>query len=179
MRTSNIQEMVKVASIIAVQDPVAASEDNKEYIESRFGKIKVDLDKTISFTYGLLGMPDKIKFCLANFPDNKFDDFKILQSIDDLSLSFITLPLGTIEAASYLIDKEDLLRCSEILKLPASNMLIFLITSIHNKINPENGDNETKISVNVRAPLIIDAENYLGIQYVLPQEKYLIQHIIY
>src|SRR5262245_19028456 len=64
-----------------------------ETIQSRFGEITVDTNKTLMFPRGLLGMSDKLRFVLANFPSERMQQFTLLQSLDDKTLSFITLPV--------------------------------------------------------------------------------------
>jgi flagellar assembly factor FliW len=156
-----------------------ADDSNVKYINSRFGEIRLDLTKSIFFPAGLLGMSERLNFCLANFPNPAYNNFKILQSLEDDNLSFIILPLGGVDTASSLIDEKDLMTTSELLNVARNDMIVLLITSVHNVLgsNPEIVD-KVKISVNVRAPLIIDSANYTGTQFVFNNDKYLIQHVI-
>jgi flagellar assembly factor FliW len=147
-----------------------------KYIETRFGRIKVDVAKTIIFNQGILGMPEQRKFCLANFPNSDSSKFMILQSLDNVDITFVILPLGDIETASSMIEKSDIIQCSEKNNLPLEDILILLITSVHNC--SDGPVNQVKVSVNTRAPLIIDSRNRLGIQHILSNEKYLIQQFI-
>ena len=64
-----------------------------ETIKSRFGDITVDTGKSVFFPHGLLGMPGKSNFVIAAFPSPKMQQFTLLQSLDDIGTSFITLPL--------------------------------------------------------------------------------------
>ena len=65
-----------------------------ETIQSRFGEITIDISRSINFPRGLLGMPDKMNFVLTDFSSQKMEQFKLLQSLDELQLSFITLPIA-------------------------------------------------------------------------------------
>lgn len=145
-------------------------------IDSRFGKIKVNLNKKINFEFGLLGMADKHSYCLANFPDPKYSRFKILQCIDDTSLAFIVLPIqSNIEdETNNIIDQKDIQESCLNCGFNINELAILLITCIYN-----NSENNTKdITVNTRAPLIIDLERQLGVQYVFHNSKYVVRQSI-
>lgn len=139
---------------------------NIKFIQTRFGTIKINFDKTILFPAGLPGIMGK-KFCLAHLPNKKYEPFKVLQSIENENLAFIVYPLETIE----LINTEDVKECSKLFSIKKEDMVICLITSIHN-----NNPSIPKITVNLRAPIIIDAHNYFGVQHIFFHEKYSIHH---
>ncbi|AIL65970.1 flagellar assembly protein FliW [Rickettsiales bacterium Ac37b] len=141
--------------------------NNIKFIQSRFGIIKINLDKTILFPTGLPGIIDK-KFCLAHLPNKKFEPFKVLQSIENEKLAFIVYPLDNLE----LIDHNDIIACSKLLSIEIENMVICLITSIYYNSNSTT----PKITVNLRAPIIIDLHKYLAVQHIFSHEKYNIQH---
>lgn len=140
-----------------------------ETIKSRFGDISVDSEKTILFPRGLLGMPDKFRFVLANFPNPKMQQFMLLQSMDDKAMSFITLPLDMHNA---IISTSDLQMACRDLQIEESQAALLLIVSVH------RGLDQVKLSVNARAPLLIDAERRMGAQYVFQQESYKVQHML-
>lgn len=170
------KEKSKVMSAFEQSETVSQQGD-VAYVDSRFGKIKVDLNKTIFFPEGLLGMPDKTHFCLADFPDPNYAQFKILQSVDAADLAFITLPLD--EDASLpsfrFIEMKDLDACMNALEIDRANFAVLLITSVHHALK-DGG--EMKISVNVRAPLILDTSKSEGIQYIFQSNKYEVRHVI-
>jgi flagellar assembly factor FliW len=140
-----------------------------ETIQSRFGEITVDTDKAILFPRGLLGMPDRFRFALANFPNPKMQQFTLLQSLDDHALSFISLPL---EINNGIVAAADLQAACRDLKIEEPNLVILLIVSVH------RGPDRTKLSVNARAPLLIDATRKAGVQYVFQQDHYKVQHML-
>ena len=142
---------------------------DKTIIETRFGAITVNLDNAVYFPSGLLGMPDKLYFCLADFPNKENTDFKILQSLNDIDLSFAVLPLPS---SNDLIDENDINNICEIIDTTPENIGIVLISSTHN--TPEG----TQVSVNVRAPIVINMIEQAAVQYVFPNNKYKIRHIV-
>ena len=173
-------EVVKINNLI-YHTPLAEESSltkNIRFIDSKFGKIRVDTNKTISFVHGLLGIDDNYHFCLADFPTSNFDNYKILQSLDDTNLSFIVWPLGGVKNSASLIEHEDLVKASFATKTPEKDLAILLITTIHSIYNASTSSNDVKVSVNVRAPLIINCQNYIAQQFVFPNEKYQIKHLI-
>jgi flagellar assembly factor FliW len=140
-----------------------------ETIKSRFGEVTVDTEKALHFPRGLLGMPDKQRFALANFPNPKMQQFMLLQSLDDAAISFITLPL---ELQNAIINADDLKSACRDLQITEPNLALLLIVSVH------RSPDQVKLSVNARAPLFIDAERRTGVQHVFQQETYKVQHML-
>ena len=135
-------------------------------IDSRFGPLTVNPQQAVLFPAGLLGMPNKMRFCMTRFPSEKMQRFNILQCLDDHSISFITLPLDLINP---LIEEADIRQAAKDLDLPLDDLLILLIVSVHR----ESG--AAKLSVNARAPVFIRGSMKVAAQYVFPHTKYLIR----
>lgn len=142
-------------------------------IGSRFGKIKINEENRIFFPYGLAGIPDMRYYCIAEKPDDVFKNlpqFKVLQSLENIDLSFIILP---IDLDSHLIDNIDIDEACKTLGFEnRDDVLMVLITSIHR--SPES----VKLSVNVRAPLLIDVNNKVAAQYIFMNNKYQVRHML-
>jgi len=146
------------------------SEGGSHTIESRYGNLSVNLDNAIFFPKGLLGLPDFRDFCLAELPNNsKTPALKLLQSLNDKDLSFIVLPAG---AENTFIDGQDMNECYGATGVTKENILLLFILTVQNV--PGN----VKITANIRAPIIIDTAEKLAIQYVFPNSKYDIRHIL-
>lgn len=141
-----------------------------ELIATRFGEVKINRAQAITFPRGLLGMPDKFHYCITEFPSEKLRQrFKLLQSVDDFALSFITLPL---DLENPIISKAHLAEVAAELEVPLPDLAVLLIVSVH------RGVGGVRLSVNARAPVIIDASQKLAAQYVFPNEHYALQHYI-
>lgn len=138
-------------------------------IDSRFGPVLVNTRNRIVFSRGMLGMPERKHFALTNFPNEKMQQFKLLQSLDDNNLSFITLP---VEIDNVIVDKEDILMACQALNISLSDLALLLMVSVYR--TPE----KHRITVNARAPLFLDAEKKWGVQHVFPNSKYMVQHVI-
>ncbi len=140
-----------------------------ETIKSRFGEISVDISKAISFPRGLLGMPDKSNFVLTNFNSQKMEQFKLLQSLDELQLSFITLPVAV---NNNIVAVEDIRGAADDLGITYDDLVVLFIVSVHR--SPDS----VKLSVNARAPLFLDVKQKFGIQYVFQNDAYKVQHYL-
>lgn len=140
-----------------------------ETIKSRFGEIAVDPGKAVAFPRGLLGMPDKLNYAVVNFPNEKMQQFALLQSLDDHALSFITLP---VLADNPFIGRKDIEQIARDLQIDLSNLAILLIVSVHRQ------PGQVKLSVNARAPLFIDVTSKVGVQHVFQHDQYKVQHML-
>ena len=157
----------------SVSTPIQTSlptEGGEEMMETRFGKVKIFRQNPIVFPNGLLGMPDKLEFCLTSFPSEKLNArFKLLQSLEDEKLSFMTLPL---DVDNNIIERVDLEQGCKDLDLDVSELAILLIVSVHREHKP------AKVSVNSRAPLLLNAPKRVATQYVFHNNKYKIRHML-
>lgn len=140
-----------------------------QIIQSRFGEITVDAGKSLVFPGGLLGLPDKQHYVLAEFPSEKMKQFTLLQSLDEKALSFITLPLP---ADNAIIAAADIKAVCREFQIAEANLGLLLIVTVH------RSPNEVKLSVNTRAPLFIDTARKLGTQHVMPNDQYSVQHML-
>ena len=140
-----------------------------ETIKSRFGEIEVDTARAVLFPRGILGMPDKFNFVLTAFPNAKMQQFTLLQSLDEHSLSFITLPLDINNA---IISADDIKSACRDLQFDEKFVAPLLIVSVHRLLDG------VKLSVNARAPILIDANKKVGVQYVFQNEQYKVQHML-
>ncbi len=140
-----------------------------ETIQSRFGELSVDLSKALEFPRGLLGIPDKFNYVLTRFPGEKMPQFTLLQSLDDARLSFITLPL---DIDNPIVARADIVSACKDLEIDEAQVAALLIVSVHRY------PDQVRLSVNARAPLLIDAARRIGAQHVFQQDHYKVQHML-
>lgn len=167
--------MLHHATVSEIMNPLAFlsmphdDDEGATIIATRFGNIRADLRHELRFPRGLLGMPDRSRFTLVEFPSEKMSHFRLLQSIDDLKLSFISLPLDSTNA---IIAREDLENAAHELGIDPANMVTLLIVSV------QRTPGKVRISVNARAPLFIDVRRRVGFQHVFLSDRYAVQHTI-
>lgn len=146
--------------------PMMAASDKAEALETRFGRITINHANAIFFASGLLGLPDKQRFCLTHFPSTKMARFKLLQSLEDEALSFITLP---VDVHNPIIEKSDIEQAARDLEMPLDDMAVLLLVTVHR----ESG--AARLSVNARAPVLMQVSRRVATQYVFSHTKYLIR----
>lgn len=152
-----------------IASQAATSKNGDEAIESRFGKIKINRANAVFFPRGIIGFPENLDFCLADFPNPKMEQFKVLQCLNDKELSFVVLPL---EAQNQFIESADIEEACQLLGIDTQHLAMLLIVSVHRK------SDGVSLSVNARAPIFLDTEQKLAAQFVLPNSKYQIRHFI-
>lgn len=134
---------------------------------AHFGEIEIDDGKVITFEEGVPGFDDVKKYVILSNEDET-SPFSWLQSIDEPRLAFVV-------ANPFLIMKDyDIEIKDEVLdKLSiqqAEDTLVYCVIVV-----PED---MTKISVNLKAPIIINAKNNKGIQIILDTDRYTVRHYI-
>ncbi len=141
----------------------------RKTITSRFGEVEVDLAEALAFPRGLLGLPDRQRYVVSVFPENKMPQFKLLQSLDDYTLSFIVLPLML---ENPIIAREDLIIAAQDIGVALADLEMALVVSVYRSAEA------LRITVNARAPLLMDKRHKQGLQYVFPHSRYKVQHVI-
>ncbi|MBZ0325697.1 MAG: flagellar assembly protein FliW [Alphaproteobacteria bacterium] len=136
-------------------------------IESRFGVVHYEPDRIINLPKGLLGFVDYRAFVLTELPDREPSRFKLLQCVNDASLSLIVMPLL---AGDDVIDVADREEACDILGVPQGDAAFLLIVTVRHTAEL------VQFSVNARAPLVIDTRRLTGYQHVLSNNKYDIRH---
>ncbi len=167
MKMSSTAEAQEPA--IAPPDALVASTAETVVIETRFGEISFDRDDAIYLPRGLFGYADYHDFGLANLPDPRLEQFKLMQSLTEPSLSFIVAPLNM---ESDIIDAADIDAASEMLSIARTDTAVLLIVATR-KVGVE-----TQVSVNLRAPIIVDTKSQTGWQYVLNNSRYPVRHVL-
>lgn len=158
---SKNQAILAISQQGIIKDPVK--------VNSRFGVIEVDRNASVYFKHGMLGIPSAVNFCLTKLPNISSDQFMLLQCMEDHALSFIVVPS---QYDNQLIKSEDLSDACKVLDIETKNLLVLFIVTVHEK------DGNRSLSVNAKAPVLVDAFNKTATQYVLGSDEYKIQHVI-
>jgi flagellar assembly factor FliW len=147
----------------------AASPAAPIVLQTRFGEMTVDPDTVLRLPRGLMGFSSLHDFALASLPQERYGRFKVLQSIESPELSFIVLPY---EPADALIAEADLDAALSDLGIGREDAATLLIVSIR------KSDEKAIVSVNLRAPVIIDVKRRMAWQYVLANPEYSVRHTL-
>lgn len=138
-------------------------------IETRlFGEIEVEEEKKITFVNGIIGFPELKDFLLIHDSDSN-GGIRWLQSLQEPAFAMPVIdPL--IVASDYNPQIEDeLLNPLDI--ADETNMLVLVTITIPQEVE--------LMSVNLRAPLIINGETRKASQIIVDGEQYAVKYPIY
>lgn len=118
----------------------------------------------ITFKKGLPGFEDLKKYILFSVEENEL--FSILQSLEDETIGLVVVsPFNVIKEYELALGEELL----KTLKIESeSDVLVINTVTLNSKI--EN------ITVNLKAPIIINIKTGLGEQIILDRDEYGIKH---
>lgn len=151
-------------------------EKAEKIIKTRFGETTVDTNKVIYFPHGLLGMPQVKNFYIATYPNKKVLHYLLLQAVEDENLCFLIVPLAPefYSHENSLLAKVDVISAMNQYDIIEGEGIVILIATIHNN----NKNNTSKVSVNLKAPLIIDTRRLVGYQHIFVKKDYSIKHYL-
>ena len=158
-----------VAPTTAEAEPVLGAQAQVVTIETRFGEIVFDRANAIYMPRGLLGYADFRDFGLADMPDARLGQFRLLQSFTEPSLSFVVAPLDT---DAGLVEAQDVRDACRVLSVGFEEIAVLLIVATR-----RIGET-TQISVNLRAPILVDTGTQTAWQYVLGNSRYPVRYVI-
>jgi flagellar assembly factor FliW len=138
---------------------------------TNFGTIFFTPESVFEFPNGLPGFEDRHRFLPVQNPHTA--PILFLQSLEEPSLCFTTLPIWVIDPQYRLyIMEQDL----EVLELPAdrqpligSEVLCLAVLSIRN----------TGTTANLLAPVVVNLKNYRAVQAVTSESEYSHQHLLF
>ncbi|MEQ8639550.1 MAG: flagellar assembly protein FliW [Alphaproteobacteria bacterium] len=136
-------------------------------IETRFGAIDFDRATTLTLPHGMMGFAEFQEYGLANLPDPRLAAFKLLQCLSEPSLSFIVVHQSPDGAR---VSPGDLEAAFDALGVAKADRATLYAVAVR-----RTGD-QVEMSINLRAPILIDTRRQLGRQYVLPNNAYAVRH---
>ena len=135
-----------------------------------FGEIEIDESKIISFPSGIIGFPEMTDFVLV-FDEEKGKDTPIrwLQSLQETEFAMPVMdPLLVAKDYNPEVEDDYLLPLGE---MGEEDTLVLVTVTVPKDL--------TKMSVNLQAPIIINAATKKAIQMIVNTEKYPIKYNIY
>ena len=134
-----------------------------------FGDVTIDDDKAIHFPAGIIGFPDMTEFALIHDEDKGTGSIHWLQSMQEAAFAMPVMdPL--IVKPDYNPEIEDEL-LSQIGKLDPEEILVLVTVTVPSDL--------TKMSVNLRGPIIINAAERKACQVIVEGGDYAVKYPIY
>lgn len=135
-----------------------------------FGTIEIDDNKIIHFPSGIIGFPEMTDFALV-FDEEKGKNAPIrwLQSLQETEFAMPVMdPLMVASDYNPEVEEDYLIPLGEV---TPDNALVLVTVTVPKEL--------TKMSVNLQAPIIINADTKKAAQLIVNSEKYPIKYYIY
>lgn len=134
-----------------------------EILSPVHGKITYNEDEIINFEKSIPGFNDIKRFILKEIEGSSF---KLLQSIDDVTVGFVVISPFQVEENYEINLSEEVIKTLEIKE--ATDVLLYSLVTLNSKVE--------KITVNLKAPVVINVNNKKAEQFIIDKEKYKIKH---
>ena len=133
-----------------------------------FGEIEVDEEKMINFPQGIVGFPDLKDFLLVHDSESE-GGIRWMQSIQEPAFAMPVIdPLIVMPDYNPCIE-DDLLK--PLGNITEENTLVLVTITVPHDLE--------KMTVNLKAPIVINGENRKANQIITEDEQYLVKFPIY
>ena len=134
-----------------------------------FGEITIDDDRIIKFSKGIVGFPDLTDFALLHDSEKGTDSIHWLQSIQEPAFAMPVMdPLRVCPDYNPEVDDEILQNLGE---LNPEEMLVLVTMTVPKDVK--------LMSVNLKGPIVINAEQKTAIQVIVEGDEYPVKFPIY
>jgi len=134
-----------------------------------FGEMETDASKFITFKDGIPGFEELRQFLLIAEEDGEDNFFYWLQSVEQAQTAFLL-----IDMIRYMPEYDPKVEASQVESLESINPEDFVIYNI--AVLPEDAK---QLSVNLRAPIVINPQTRLGKQVVCLNDEYDVKHYLF
>lgn len=137
-----------------------------------FGEVEIDDNKLITFEKGIMGLEDLKRYVLI-FDENEGEEALIhwLQSVEEPSVALPVVSPALVKPDYNPIIQEDLLESLGQIKEDGQGLLILLSLTIPSNVKD--------ISVNLKAPFVINVDTQKACQVIAENDDYEIKYKIY
>lgn len=132
-----------------------------------FGPIEIDEEELFFFEHGIPGFEDKHRYLMAKYSAES--PFYILQSVDEPGPAFILISLEQV-VPGYSIELTDEV-VTELKISQPEEAAVYAIVTIPGEL--------AKATVNLAAPLLINAHEKVGKQIILNNPSYGMKHPLF
>ena len=135
-----------------------------------FGEIEIDDSKVICFPSGIIGFPEMTQFALI-YDEEKGKDTPIrwLQSLQETAFALPVMdPLLVMEEYNPEIEDDYLIPLGE---MGEEDALVLVTITVPKDVS--------QMSVNLQAPIVINAQSKKAVQMIVNAEKYPVKYYIY
>lgn len=134
-----------------------------------FGEIDLPEEKIITLERGLIGLEQYKKYTILYDEEKEDNNISWLQSCDEPSLALPVIKPWLVKEQYNPVVEDELL--TNIGELTEENLVILLTMTVPEDI--------TKMSVNLKAPIIINADSRKGAQLIAENDDYEVKFMVY
>lgn len=134
-----------------------------------FGTVEIDDSKIITFESGILGFEGYQKYTLIYDSVKNKKTIMWLQSVEEKSLALPVIDPMIVDDKYSPVVEDSLL--DAIGGVDENNMLILTVLTVPSDI--------TKMTVNLKAPVVINTDTCKGVQLVADNEEYKVRQPVY
>ena len=135
-----------------------------------FGEMEIDDSKIIHFPSGIIGFPEMTDFALVfDEEKGKTSPIRWLQSLQETNFALPVMdPLLVVQDYNPEVEDDYLIPLGE---MTAEDTLVLVTVTVPKEL--------TKMSINLQAPIVINAETKKATQIIVNTEKYPVKYYIY
>lgn len=134
-----------------------------------FGEVDLPEEKIITFERGLIGLADYKKFTILYDCEKENSNISWLQSVEEPTLALPVVKPWIIKEDYNPVVEDELL--SHIGELTEENLVILVTMTVPEQIE--------QMSVNLKAPIIVNADTRKGAQIICDNNDYEVKYKIY
>ncbi len=134
-----------------------------------FGEIDIDEEKIINFDLGIIGFDFLKKFTLIHDEEEEDNSVIWLQSLDEPDFAMPVMnPLLAMDGYNPSVEDELFKNIGETTE---DDIIVFVTLTVPADI--------TKMTVNLKAPIIINANTKKGCQIIVEESEYIVKYPVY
>ena len=134
-----------------------------------FGTVDIAEDRIINFPSGIVGFPDLTQFAIIHDEEKGPNAIRWMQSVQEPNFAMPVMdPLLVLAEYNPVVDDELL---KNIGTLTEDNTLVLVTVTVPSDI--------TKMTVNLQAPFVINADEKKAAQIIVDTDKYPVRFPIY
>jgi len=149
-----------------LSDESPGTKPERVIIQTRFGPLEFGPENWLFMPVGPLGFTDFQRFGLAGLPNPQLAQFRLLQCLDEPELSFIVTQLKIEDGR---ITRENLEDAALSVGIPLEAAKFLLIVTVRKQAEG------ISVTVNLRAPIVVDINRSIARQVVISSSRYPIQ----
>lgn len=134
-----------------------------------FGEVNLPEEKIITLDRGLIGLEEYKKFTILYDCDKEENNISWFQSVEEPTLALPIIKPWLVKEDYNPIVEDELL--NHIGELTEENLVILLTMTVPEDI--------TQMSVNLKAPIVINADTRKGAQIIVENQDYEVKYKIY